>query len=452
MGEMTAGGQHNALTRRVLAAMGIFTGVQAMQLICGMVRYKLIALWTGCTGMALYGVLMVSLELFGTLSQTGLRTAAVRRLAAEPQRLGILAPVIRRWGWLLGGAVALLVLLLSPWLSRMSFGDGSWTWAFAVVALAVLFNSVSSTDQALLQGTGKLKAIASTTWWVYPAGLAVCVPLLYWLGDGGIAPTVTVGALLAAVAFGLMARRHVPHGAATDRRVLLREGKPLLSLGLMLSVSALVTWGATYLLMAWLDCRGGDYAVAMYQVGNTLVYRYLGLVFTALAVEYYPRLSSLPSHRAGAMNRYMRHELGLLLKVTVPMMLTFMLLLPWLIPLLYSTEMTGTLPFAALGAPATLLRAVSWCLAFCILAHGDGRLYMLTEISSAVLMLLCNTVGYTLWGIAGLGYGYLAWYTGYTAIVAVTVWRRYRIAPTARQWALTLLATAAALALTACLL
>lgn len=66
--------------------------------------------------------------------------------------------------------------------------------------------------------------------------------------------------------------------------------------GFFLTVSAFVTQLSSYIFMAYLNNVGGDDTVGFYQSGFTLVNRYLGLIFTAIAMEYFPRLSSVSAH------------------------------------------------------------------------------------------------------------------------------------------------------------
>lgn len=435
MGKITGHPQVHRLTARVLGMMGVFTGVKVVEMLCGAVRTKLVAVWTGYEGVALYGVLTVALELFCTLSQTGLRTSAVRSLSGGGEdNMNLMAAVVRKWSIWLGLAVGLLMLAASPLLSFLSHGNMGWVISFMILALAVPLLSVSSSDQAVLQGRGHLGSIARSAKWIYPLTLAVAVPLLYWLRDNGIAPLIVAGAAVSAVIYARARRTAMPGFIpAVSCAQAVGLGMPMIRLSLMLSVSALATWGATYLFMAWLDHAGGDYAVSLYQSGNTLVYRYMGVVFAAMALEYYPRLSSLASGSAYRLSVYVRHELGLVLKVAVPLTCLFALLAPLAVNVFYTRDFMGALPYIVIAAPATVLRAVSWCLAFVILANGDGRLYMATEIGSALLMLALNITGYALWGMAGLGVAYVAWYLIYAAAVGFVVWRFHGVRPTAFQ-------------------
>jgi O-antigen/teichoic acid export membrane protein len=111
--------------------------------------------------------------------------------------------------------------------------------------------------------------------------------------------------------------------------------------------------------------------------------------------------------------------------VLTPFVITLMGLSLWVVRLLYSSEFTAVVPFVILAAAGTLLRGISWCMAFVILAKGDGRTYFVTEVSSSLLSIILNIVGFRLGGFLGLGIAYIVWYLCYTAGVGAVYRYRY---------------------------
>ena len=92
--------------------------------------------------------------------------------------------------------------------------------------------------------------------------------------------------------------------------------------------------------------------------------------------------------------------------------------------LLYAESFLPMLPYIDVAVCGVVLRAFSYCVAFVILARGDGRTYVVTEAAGAVAGLVLRIVGYRLWGFAGLGWAYVAEYAVYSAIV-LAAYRRY---------------------------
>ena len=64
-------------------------------------------------------------------------------------------------------------------------------------------------------------------------------------------------------------------------------------LGIYMTVSGFVVTLFNYLFIAWMNARGGMADVGYYQAGYNLMNRYFGLIFTAMGMEFYPRLAAV---------------------------------------------------------------------------------------------------------------------------------------------------------------
>lgn len=144
---------NHTTTGRILKVLGIFSGVQGMQMLCSIVRIKLVAMWIGAAGIGLFGIFNSAMEMISTLSQLGLRTSAVRAIAGTPRHnVHAVVLAVRRWAWLLGLAGALVTLALAVPLSRFSFGDSDHAWGFALLSVTILLSALSAAEGAVFQG------------------------------------------------------------------------------------------------------------------------------------------------------------------------------------------------------------------------------------------------------------------------------------------------------------
>jgi PST family polysaccharide transporter len=178
--------------------------------------------------------------------------------------------------------------------------------------------------------------------------------------------------------------------------------------------------------MSYLNRVAGTETAGLYQAGFTLVNRYIGLVLTAVGMEFLPRISQVCNSpkRTGT---FLSHEIILLMLVTLPIITLFITCDELIIHILYDKAFTAMLPFILWAIIGTVMRAVSWCLAFTILARNEGVTFLCTELASAVVAIVLNIVMYNWWGILGLGIAYVVWYLFYLVEVwAVAHWR-YKI-------------------------
>jgi PST family polysaccharide transporter len=331
--------------------------------------------------------------------------------------------VVRRWSLWLGLGGAMVTMGLAPFLSRFSFGDYSHWWHFMALAVAVLFMALTNGEYAVLQGTSRLKRLASVTLWGTIVGLAVSVPLFYLLRERSILPSILAyAAALAAFAW-LLRNREYP-AASLSRRETFDMGKGFVKLGIFMTLGNFAGILASYAFNAWLNVNTSTEQVGFYQAGYTLINKYTGLILTALGMEYYPRLSKVADSRL-RLRAFVSQEINVAIAVMAPVVALFILLREFIVWLLYTPDFNVILTFVSWGMIGTVLRTLSWCLAFTILAKGDGKTYLWTEVASAVINLVLNIVFYRWWGLTGLGIAFMVSYLLYSIIVAVVYYGMY---------------------------
>ena len=106
-----------------------------------------------------------------------------------------------------------------------------------------------------------------------------------------------------------------------------------------------------------------------------------------------------------------------------------MLLQNWIIPLLYSDEFTTITSYTTWAMPGVMFKAVSWALGFILLAKGEGKLFLITELISDVTSILINIMLYKYIGLEGLGIAYTINFIIYTVYMWIISVRRYNFKP-----------------------
>lgn len=449
---MSATGHDRTLTTRVYKALAIFSGAQSVGILCSVVRTKLVALWIGAAGVGLFGLCNTAVEMMATLTQLSLRSSAVRDLSATPEgsdRRRILSIVVSRWALLLGVGGMALMIILSPWLAEMSFGSREQWWMFAALSPVLLAGSVTGGRQALMQADGQLGALARSSLWGVAAALVLSVPLLWWLRMRAIVPVIVIYSFTALAATLLCAPRCHNTDMHVSLRDTLRAGSGFLRLGLYMTLSGFTVWASSYLFLSWMTSTSGETAAGYYQAGSTLLVRYAGVLFTAIGMEYYPRIAGA-AHDRRRLSVYAGHEILTLLRVAVPVSVLFAAVAPLIVRLLYSAEFDVIVPFVTIGTVGLIARVGAWCISYIMIVRADGMLFLITETVSAALSLGLNILCYSRWGVAGLGYAFTAWYLLYLVMMWCVCRIRYRMRINRRAvaWLLTALVTVTAVSVT----
>ena len=417
----------NSITRGVVKAMGLFTGVEFFNILCSMVKMRLVTQWLGAVGVGLFGIYNTTFEMVSVLAGLGIRQSGVREVAVNRNNRNIIHRVIARvrgWSAVTGllGAVALLVL--SPFLALLLFGNTDNWWHFVLLGVAVFLSALTGGEQAILQGLGSIKRIGIATLKGSVLGLAASIPMFRWMGDNSVIYSIV--AYAAAILFFLLIGRPAETYSPSPTKTDLKEGRKMVSLGAFMAIATFTTSLTQILFLSYLNREASPEMVGYYQGGATIVIRYTAVVFTAVGVEFYPRLAAHYLSRR-KISVFVSHEISLLILVFTPLLLLFLCFKEPAVSLLYTDKFLVIIPYVTIGILAIIFRAVSSCMAYTIVARGDGKTYLFTEVADAIIGLTLNIVLYRAYGLTGTGIALVLWYFIYTLITGFIYHYRYSL-------------------------
>ena len=165
-------------------------------------------------------------------------------------------------------------------------------------------------------------------------------------------------------------------------------------------------------------------------------------------MEYYPRLAGVAQSRR-RVDVFVSQETAITLWLLVPVIIVFMLCRTLVVDVLYAPDFYAMIPYISWCMVGIVFKGASWCLAYVILAKGESKVYLATELSSSALCLVLNITFFELWGLNGLGMSYAVWYLLYLLMVGVVYVKKFGIALRGKM--LLHVAYAAAMALVALL-
>lgn len=403
--------------RQIMKATSLFGGVQAIKIIIAIIQSKFIAILLGPAGMGIAGLLTSTTGLVSSLTNFGLGTCAVKDIAAANEtgnndRIVTVVTVFRRLVWFTGILGAFITIVLSPWLSQLTFGNKDYKYAFAWLSVTLILNQLASGQMVLLQGMRKLKYLAKANVIGSLAGLIISVPVYYKWGIDGIVPTVILTSLTTLILALYFGRKIQIGNAKVSSGTTILEGKGMLKMGFMISLSGLITTAAAYLVRIYISNTGSVDDVGLYTAGFAIIGTYVGLVFTAMGTDYYPRLSAI-AHDNQEARSLINQQAEIAILILAPIIVIFLVFINWVVILLYSSQfigISGMIHWAALGM---FFKAASWSISFIFLAKGASSIFFWNELITNIYLLGFNILGYRLGGLDGLGISFLVSYVMY---------------------------------------
>ncbi|HEX8270133.1 MAG TPA: O-antigen translocase [Flavobacterium sp.] len=422
--------EDKALYRKILKSTTIFGGLQVSIILISIVRTKAIALLIGPAGMGIAGLLNAAVNLISGLTSVGLETSGVKYISSENEnddkaRLARTVAVLRKAVWITSVVGALVTIALSFWLSTVTFGSSEYTIWFIWISLALLFKQLAAGQFAILQGLQKLKRLAQANFAGSVVGLLVSLPLYYYFKTDAIVPAIILSAATSFFFGWYFARNVDVEKVKIPNRMLLREGKAMLSLGLMLSISGVITVFVAYLIQIYIGSKSSLTDVGLYNAGITLLNSYVALIFSAMGTDYFPRLAAISDDNSKVRTTVL-HQAQISILIITPIIILFLAFAPLVVSLLFSSKFIAIIPMVSVGIVGMLFRAVSWSMGFILLAKGDSKIFIKTAFGFNSLYLLLSVAGYYFYGLTGLGFAFTVHYALHFAILRIIVGKRYQ--------------------------
>lgn len=257
---------------------------------------------------------------------------------------------------------------------------------------------------SVLQGLHEVRRLSTASVIGSLVGLLVGVPMYWVWGTEGIVPAMVALSVCTFFWYWWSLRQSAAyHAAKWSSEVHMPILRRIVLMGIILMSNDFFRNAVNYLVNIYVRTGGGEVEVGFFSSCNTMTSQYSAIVFTAMAMDYLPRLSAAAGDNrrmCEVVNRQME-VVGLLI---APVVCAVLIFAPLVIRILQSSEFLVATPLLRLLALAVVLRALMYPLGYIVFAKDNRRLFFWMESVGANLMTLLLTCGgYALWGLKGLG-------------------------------------------------
>lgn len=414
--------------RSIFKATSLFGGVQVYQILIQIIRSKIVAVLLGPSGFGIAGLYQSATDLVKQVTSLGISQSAVRDVSeangtGDIQRISRTVTVLRKVVWWTGMLGLIAVATLSPVLSKTSFGNYDYTIPFIVLSVTLLLDQLCAGQRVVLQGMRRLRDLAKCSAIGATLGLIITVPLYYLFGVDGIVPTMVLNAVASLVIAWIYARKVKLEPVEVTPRETITESKSMMTMGLAMSISGILSLGVAFALRSYIRSIGGTEEVGLYQAGFAIINSYVGLVFTAIGTDYYPRLAAVNKDNEKCKEIICQQgEIGIL--ILAPMLTICIVFMPIVIKILYSDTFLGANEFILWCCLGMMLRMASWVIAYIFIAKSESKLFIINEITANAYNLAFSIIAYKMWGLVGMGIAFAAEYLVY--FIQVYLIARYR--------------------------
>ncbi len=393
--------------RSIFKATSLFGGVQVFQIVVSIIKSKIIAVLLGPEGVGVMGLYQSAIQVIQSVTSVGLSQSAVRDISEayntkDNSRIEETASVLKNLIWITGIIGLISVILLSPFLSILSFGNYDYVIPFAFLALTLLFDQLCNGQKVILQGMRKLSYLAKASTFGSLAGLIICIPIYMVFRIEGIVPTLILTSATNLIFTWLYSKRIKIKYFQVNKKQLIVKGQIMLKMGLALTIAGAVSLAYAYLKRGFIRHMSGIEEVGFFTAGFAILNTYVGMVLNAMGTDYYPRLSAVNQDNDKA-KELVNQQAEIALLIMTPLLIVFLVFILYVIRILYSTEFEASIMYIVCAVPGMFFKAVSWSIAFLFMAKGDSKLFMINEIIATTFNFVVSIIGYYYFGLIGMG-------------------------------------------------
>lgn len=434
--------------RHILKYTGLFGGVQGLVILISLVRNKAMAWLLGAGGMG-FNALMMSVQTFAAqATNLGLSFGAVPKLSEEyeqgnDEQLNYFVQVIRLWSIIAAIFGLLFCVVASGLVNNVTFTWGDHSLHYAMLGVSVSMMAIAGGETAVLKATRRMGSLARVQVYGVVGAVVLSVPLYYYWEQSGVVPAIVLISALNMLLTVWRSYRYFPLRLAFTRRHL-RDGFCMIKLGVSFMLAAAIGSGAEMAIRAFLNIEGGMVDVGFYNAAFMISITYAGMVFSSMETDYFPRLSAV-NKDISATNETVNKQMEVSLLFLAPMLVGLIMLLPVLIPMLFTGDFSPMVPMAQVAVLAMYFKVLTMPVAYITLARSRSIAYLLLESLYFLALVVAVVVGYRWQGIWGTGVALVvAHVVEYIAVNAYAYWQySYRSTWRVAQYALAQMAIGA---------
>lgn len=400
--------ENDATYDHVIKYTGLFGGIQGISMLASVVRNKIVAEFLGPDGAAVINIFNNVAKLINQATNFGISFSAVKHVAelfdkGDKAEITAYATTVRTWSLFTGLLGMLLCMALARQISFWSFANYDYSFHFVLLSLMIAMMAVHGGEIAILKGMKQLKKVALVSVFSAISTLIISAPIYFFMGMEGIVIAVVLAFASTLVIHLYYTAKVVPWRISLFSASEYVKGIPMLKLGIGYIIAGIFGQGAEYIIRILIRHFGCLADVGLYNSGYVLAVTYANIVFIAFEADYFPRLSAA-QHDVVRQNNTVNQQIEVGLLLMAPILIFFVLAMPFIVPLLYSSKFVDAVPMAICSSSFMFFKALTLPAAYLALAKGDSKMYMFTELIYDVFIAIAIPLAYKYWGLQGSGW------------------------------------------------
>lgn len=416
-------GKDNKNYSRIIKSSSMIGGAQGVNILIGMIRVKFIAILIGPLGIGLFATYQSIIQVAGTISGLGLQSSAVRDISkaaseGNEELVGKTVLSLIRMCWFSGVFGCIVVALLSPLLSNVTFGNSDYISDISILGLAILFANLKGGQMAIIQGMRRINDLAKLNIIGVLLGSIISIVLYWFFGMEGIVPAIITLTFIELLVTWFYAKKIIINKVSMTWLESFRTAGGMIRLGLAFMWTGLLIALVAYLTRTMIAQQIDLVSVGVFSAAFSLSGIIVNFILKAMGADYYPALTAISNNNV-KMGELVNQQTEIGILLAMPGLLGTFILAPWVIEFFYSSEFYKSIDLLRWFALGCFGRVVSWPLGYIILAKGMSKTFAFTETVINIIHISLVIVFMNQFGLVGVSIAYPCLYFIYIVVMLI---------------------------------
>ncbi len=399
-------------SRTTLKNTGLVGGSQVISILIGIIKTKIVAILLGPGGIGLIQLFTSTITLVKSISGLGLGFSGVRDVSesigtGDKERISKTVITLKRWSWVTGLLGVILTIIFSKQLSQWTFGSEDYWIHLSVLSITIIFSNIAASHGAIIRGARRIGDFIKISLWSAFIGAVVSVIIYYFFREKGIVPALISIGLITMVVNIVYSRNVKLVKTKIEFKESFFYGLGMVKLGVFTVLTGFITQLSLYYVRISINDNLGLDSVGYYAVATTLTVTYMGLIFTAMSADYFPKLSAINKDN-NAINEAVLEQTKILLLLGTPLIIAMFTFSKYIIGILYTSEFIAALPLLMWMLLSVFLKFIGFPIGYVFLAKGKSKIFIFTQTLWNVIFLI---LVYFSWkfldNLAGIGVAFV---------------------------------------------
>lgn len=393
--------------KTILKTTGLFASLRILSILVNIATSKLIAIFTGVSGIGVYGIYMSALSLITTIADLGVSKSSVRSIAVadstnSKDEIEKTISIVSKLIYITGALGSIITILFCFQISIWSFGNSSYWISFVFLGICIFFTVVKNGHSAILQGLRHYNLITKSTIYSSIISLAFSFPIIYFFKEKSIIYVILASSIISFIVTKIYLKEIKYNLSDKKVKLTTQNSKDIIRLGLsMMLVSFLVAFSG-YVIRAYISNSGSIKDLGYFQAGFQIISGYFGIIFTSMTTDYFPRIAAIQDD-----NQKLTEEVNKQATITLLLLCPLVVILPFIMPyavnILYTEGFEATIDYVNIALFGVIFQAGSQTMGMILLAKNNAKVFTVSVFLFQLLFLIFNILGFKYFGILGLG-------------------------------------------------